>query len=1529
MPRAGGGADKLGNQFEAVWTVESALEVVENEFRSITVEALGEGSIGVEFHLKRDDGVVQFHSVKRQKDGGDWSVADLCRPDKSTNRSVLGDLFDKRSLWPTSEIRFISATGANELRELTERSRTASTFLEFSENLSGKLRREFGRVTTLSSNDPEGAFATLKALEITLRSHVDLNRSVQRRICGLFNRVDGTQLRADDVRRMLAEFFLDNLGREIDKNHLCEFLQNKGFGLQDWKVDRSIGESVARANKRFRTITETELINSTHIVRDVVPRLIDSVLSTESHGALVIAPGGYGKSCVLAQCLAELSNNKVPHLCLKMDTFEPCTTARQLGNQMDLRESPAVVLAGIADNQPSVLVVDQLDAMSLVSGRNPGMWDVFQDLCEEVRSYPRMKMILACREFDLEHDHRLRSLGDPKSRYTKFPLAKLNESEVRTSVEIAGYRKVTLTAKQLDILAIPFHLLLFLQGEPSTGFNTAGELYDRYWNRKQQNLRKVLGREPRWNEVIDALTERMSEQQLLFAPLSVTDNWSSDAQAMASEHVLIEVQNPPRYRFFHESFFDYAYARRFCATGQNLIELLTASEQQLFRRAQVRQILAYRRESDPTGYFADVRSIFASPNVRFHIKRMVATGFNSLDKPKEGEWQAVEPHLFNGELSRYLSNALRDHLGWFDVLDALGVFTKWLASQETRFHDAAIGFLEAHGLHNHRSARIAQLIRPDINRNDEWQSRLLRIFSWGVAHKSEAMTRLFLELIASGAYDDYKSQIGGMDFWGLHYNAEKESPRFVTDVLATWFDRAVMQFDVNETWDFLDACKQNQSRTGALVLCEAAAIEPAYFVEQMLPRSKSVVLKTEVVKHDVVHNRMWPWLSNNCDPYEVNDAILISLRRSLQAIAKQNPVEFRRYAATIQDYSHQTFGYLLLSAWAENPSTFADECARYLIADQRRLNIGYGSWMYDDDDSDATGESAITRLALQAISPHCSTELFRELESKIIGYCDEYEKMTPRRRGYAELLVLRSLDRTRLSTQAKLRIEELERKFPKATDAIVREDATGMGRLVGSPIAHSAAEKMTDSQWISAMQKYDGTTTDWFRGGPRELSNLLAVFARNNRQRFANLLFKMPLDVSPIYFSAILSGLCSLYCNLNGEEKTLEDGNFAAFPTNVLLSVIERLHQLPNRPCGTAIVGCIRRMANRQLPAEVLDVVSHYAINDPDPTSDVWQESVNGSHFYGGNPHGHGINSVRGQAAESIGALLFEDSKRLDGLRHALSALSQDTIISVRTCAIGAFLPLLNYVRDEAVDFFLKACDGCESICATVPFDRFVHHATYSHYGALRGLLSFALNSTNLTAVEVAARNIILADLHDIEVGTDADHVRTGNETMRKAAAHVYARHLSHERVGNACAKHLERFFNDDSEAVRQEVSSGFFHMSGERLLQLQEYIAKYVGSRCLQNETDRLLSALKESNVALPQIICLAANRILEFLGEEGTRVAHGDLLTSSAISTLVVRQYEQTTDTVLKTHCLDLIDRMERLGFFGIAEELAKVDR
>src|SRR5690606_19492151 len=122
------------------------------------------------------------------------------------------------------------------------------------------------------------------------------------------------------------------------------------------------------------------------------------------------------------------------------------------------------------------------------------MWEVFCELSEEARSYPNMKMLLACRDFDLSHDDRLRLLGDVHSGYSKHVLGKLGKGDILAILDSAGHGQFKLHEKQLEILSVPFHLLLFLQGDPTKSFASVGELYGRYWDRKRRNVHTYLGR---------------------------------------------------------------------------------------------------------------------------------------------------------------------------------------------------------------------------------------------------------------------------------------------------------------------------------------------------------------------------------------------------------------------------------------------------------------------------------------------------------------------------------------------------------------------------------------------------------------------------------------------------------------------------------------------------------------------------------------------------------------------------------------------------------------------------------------------------------------------------------------------------------------------------------------------------------------------------------------------------------------------------------------------------------------------------
>lgn len=1516
MPRPGGEAAKLGSHYEAQWTVNAVLDVLAGKHTAITVEPLGDQSQGVEFYVESSDGVRQFHSVKRQKQGGDWSIAHLCHPDSASGRSILGDLFAKSACDATLQTCFVSSTGANELRELSERASKESDVSQFRRALPPELESRFAaKLVPICDSDDRRAFTRLKSLKVHLISHRLLVHTVDQQIDTLFYQLDRSRLDPGHVRRTISDYVIDHLGTRIDGDHIRDYLQSHGFGFRDWKRDPTISLTVRKTNARYRNITETELINSAHMNREVVNDIIGSLDDPHSKGALVVAPSGFGKSCVLTQCIVRLSANHTPFICLRMDSFTPCNSSRQLGEQLDLPASPAVVLAGVADNSPSVLVVDQLDSMSLVSGRRPSLWAAFNELRDEVLAYPNMKMLLACRDFDLEHDHRLRPLAQSTSGYTKHTIGKLTKSEIVDSIAASACATFTPTEKQIEILGVPFHLLLFLQGRPGPTFASVAQLYNAYSKRKRRNLRERLDRPPQWSRVIDALTQRMNADQLLFAPKIVVDPWSDDAEAMVSEHVLVDMDDQNQYRFFHESFFDYAYARRFADTDRRVLDLLRTTEQHLFRRSQVRQILDFRREHDFAGYIADVVDILDSADVRFHIKRMVASAFARLDKPRHEEWKLIEPRLFHGPLSLHLWGALYSHSGWFDLLNRSGTLRHWLASNDSGSVDAAIRYLEPPDLQEVRSARIAALIRPYAESGRAWHARIIRIMSWHKIHKSTDMRSLNIDLIARGSYDDYSETSTGRGFWNQYYGADEECPTFVIDVIKTWFDRSVEQADDGVTWSFFDRVHYDRSDIGTRLVQQSALARPDYYVQQMLPSVTATIIKTQHHADDEVLNRTWRSISNVGNPYSVREAILLSLRKALQHLAIHDVDLFRRHITPLLPHPHTTFAYLLVRSWQAHPDEFADECVRYLVADRRRLNVGYVG------NGNAIGPCAVSRGAIRAASPLCSNALFAELESTIMHLPVDWELHSPKHRGYTELLLLRELHESRTSESTNARIRELTRKFPDLSDALPEEDVTLEAEMIGPPIPRERAGYMTDDQWISAMRTYQSAAFS-LEGGAHELSQLLTELARSDRHRFASLAMRMPVDINPVYLSAILDGLSGRFVN-DDKERADDKDVMRSVRTDLFLGVIDRAHALPGKPCGTSIVHCVRILSDRDLPLRALSAVSYYAMYDPDPNEEIWRRDN------WRDPYAHGINCVRGQAAEAIGALLVDDQTRLAVLRPALDSLSQDPIISVRTCAIVAFLPLLKYSRDLAVRLFVTTCDGRAEMWSTHPFERFVHFSIYTHYGQLRPILQSALFSNDSKSAGIVARLITFAELDDVDVGSDGKRVGAGSVAMRRAAVGVYARNVSKEVVGPVCMSRLEGFFDDEDEEVRSEAAKSFSHVSDEWLVRSRDFILRFVESTAFEAGPYHLLHAIAESNLAVPDVICRAAERVLEFLGEEGTHVAYNGSMIAQIIATLVVRQYQQTAEASIETRCLDLIDRMEQSGYFGIDTELARLER
>jgi hypothetical protein len=335
---------------------------------------------------------------------------------------------------------------------------------------------------------------------------------------------------------------------------------------------------------------------------ETVIKKLTSEKAESRQSILISGVAGVGKSGVILQVLETLHEQGIPVLAFRVDRLKYSLLPDHIGDQLGLPGSPASVLAAIAQKRLCVLIIDQLDAVSFASGHNPDLFDSIDRIIQQALVHSNIRIVLVCRQFDLNNDHKLKRLIAPeKGIADTISVNPLSHTVVRQAVSDLGLNVNRLREKQLDLLSIPLHLGLLShiaknKNIEALNFESTKDLYDKFWSDKQDVLNSRLNRPVKWTKIIDALCKSISKKQILSAPKETIDNYDRDAKAMVSEHILIF--DGKRYSFFHESFFDYAFARRFFGRGDELLSLLSSSEQDLFRRDQVRQILFYERDID-------------------------------------------------------------------------------------------------------------------------------------------------------------------------------------------------------------------------------------------------------------------------------------------------------------------------------------------------------------------------------------------------------------------------------------------------------------------------------------------------------------------------------------------------------------------------------------------------------------------------------------------------------------------------------------------------------------------------------------------------------------------------------------------------------------------------------------------------------------------------------------------------------------------------------------------------------------------
>ena len=220
--------------------------------------------------------------------------------------------------------------------------------------------------------------------------------------------------------------------------------------------------------------------------------------------------------------------------------------------------------------------------------------------------------------------------------------------------------------------------------------------------------------------------------------------------------------------------------------------------------------------------------------------------------------------------------------------------------------------------------------------------------------------------------------------------------------------------------------------------------------------------------------------------------------------------------------------------------------------------------------------------------------------------------------------------------------------------------------------------------------------------------------------------------------------------------------------------------------------------------------------------------------------------------------------------------------------------------------------------------ERFINYAIFRDYPAVRPTLMGMLKSLEPHVVQAAARQIAVAALWLEEARGDEVALLQMGEHARAGAATVYAYNLSDETVGTECDKHLRGLFVDGSDLVRTEASRCWVHLEPDQVASRGSLINAFAHSPASARNDTLLVHRLKDARRPLPSEVCTLAERAVATFGVRAASVQNEEAGIAEGLAALMVRLHEQTNDTVIQERILDTFDKMIRLGFYGVDEQL-----
>ncbi|MDO1451096.1 ATP-binding protein [Rhodocytophaga aerolata] len=806
MSRKGGSATLSGVEYQALYTASRFAEAItEDDIISLRPEAHhtelpipidGQSAPLMPQQPAVDDLVIvhlseptEYISLKYRDGKGSWDVKQLIA------REVLRDFFNQHQQDATARLILVSQSPMDrDLEDCVERVNT-SKLDSLKDDLGAKPYQVFKEIEIYLQKTFENAalsrtyilrfihqieFYCLPAISITenlilrLQPHVVNASAVKKSLHALALRAGATQqiITPDSIRRKLQE---------------------EGYPLI---VPPAINEVLSQLQQASSSLTSEYatigLLSPHHITRPEIDELLawilnplpvpqtgDSAASQKSK--ILIGGAGVGKTVLTRSLCLALQNKDIPVLGLKADRVKGSTKGELLREirLAGLHHPLLQALATVASpERPSVVIIDQLDALSMCLSAERGHLNSYTELLSELYNLTHIRIILSCRTFDLEHDPDLASFR--QAQRIEVPLLSLAQVEEALQATHIAPNLKGISPVLKELLRVPLHLALYcaLDEEDRGGMpiSSLQGLYERLFsNYLVRRNRLPANLEPkRVKDYLTNLAVAMYNGQTLTLPrFKYQDQDEEVFEYLCSRGALV-VTGPldQQIAFFHQSFYEYLFARHFAVSDKSLADFVLSSGQGLFQRSLIQQVLTYLRGVNASEYILSLGQLLGSIHCRFHIRLLLTQQIASQSNPLTEEFSVVEDYILRNDALRLAFLEAVNARPWLEWLTSPRIFRQ-LIPEVGALDDTPDGRTLFWRLVNYAPSLAIEQVDalPENTHKREWIAYILFRLK---AFKHPLFIPLFEKL-----FESFVTPNQQFIFWHILQEAVKDLPQWV------------------------------------------------------------------------------------------------------------------------------------------------------------------------------------------------------------------------------------------------------------------------------------------------------------------------------------------------------------------------------------------------------------------------------------------------------------------------------------------------------------------------------------------------------------------------------------------------------------------------------------------------------------------------------------------------------------------------------------------------------------------------------